>query len=158
MLQRFYAPELYAPGKKVYEMFKGAGSSGRAKSSFTRKHEARKTAMRSHRYVNAWTCQRGARLRRNTLYPSTILQEMPCGPGKVVHYESTTEEVDTLVSLLRRKMLFGFAEVDLESQGSCGKIRRISAFVLRQSFFTRGDSGAHEKVFGTNQANRITIL
>lgn len=95
MLQRFYAPELYAPGKKVYEMFKGAGSSGRAKSSFTRKHEARKTAMRSHRYVNAWTCQRGARLRRNTLYPSTILQEMPCGPGKVVHYESTAEEVDT---------------------------------------------------------------
>ena len=69
MLQRFYAPELYAPGKKVYEMFKGAGSSGRAKSSFTRKHEARKTAMRSHRYVNARTCQRGARLRRQYVVP-----------------------------------------------------------------------------------------
>ena len=68
---------------------------------------------------------------------------MPCGPGKVVHYESTAEEVDTLVSRLRRKMLFGFAEVDFKSpKGAVGKF----------------DSGAHERVFGTNQANRITIL
>ena len=93
----------------------------------------------------------------NTLYPSTILQEMPCGPGKVVHYESTAEEVDTLVSLLRRKMLFGFAEVDFKSpKGAVGKFEEFPP--LRQSFFTRGDSGAHERVFGTNQANRITIL
>lgn len=147
MLQRFYAPELYAPGKKVYEMFKGAGSSGRAKSSFTRKHEARKTAMRSHRYVNAWTCQRGARLRRNTLYPSTILQEMPCGPGKVVHYESTAEEVDTLVSLLRRKMLFGFAEVDFKSpKGAVGKFEEFPP-LFYDSLFSQEAIPEHMKKY-----------
>ena len=69
--------------------------------------------MRSHRYVNARTCQRVLGYDANALYPSTMLQEMPCGPGKVVHYENLADEVDRLVSRLRRKMWFGFALVDI---------------------------------------------
>lgn len=82
--------------------------------------------MRSHRYVNSLTCRRVLGYDASTLYPSTILQEMPCGPGKVVHYESTAEEVDTLVSRLRRKMWFGFAEVDFKSpKGAVGKFEEF---------------------------------
>ena len=68
MLQGFYARELYAPGKKVYEMLKVAVVGGPS-LVFIRKHEAGKTAMRSHRYVNARSCQRGARLRRQYVVP-----------------------------------------------------------------------------------------
>ena len=124
MLQGFYAPELYAP-EKVYEMLKGAVVGGPS-LVFTRKHEAGKTAMRSLRYVNALTCQRVLGYDASTLYPSSILQEMPCGPGKVVHYESTAEEVDTFVSRPRRKMWFGFAEVDIKSpKGAVGKFEEF---------------------------------
>lgn len=125
MLQGFYAPELYAPGKKVYEMLKGEVVGGPS-LVFSRKHEAGKTALRWHRFVNALTCQRVLGYDANTLYPSTIPQEMPCGPGKVVHYESTAEEVDTLVSRLKRKMWFGFAEVDIKSPK--GAVRKFEEF------------------------------
>ena len=85
--------------------------------------------MRSHRYVNALTCQRVLGYDANTLYPSTILQDMPCAPGKVVHYDSTGEEVDRLVSQLRRKMWFGFAEVDIKSpKGAVGKFEEFPHF------------------------------
>ena len=108
--------------------------------------------MRSHRYVNARTCQRVLGYDANALYPSTMLQEMPCGPGKVVHYENLADEVDRLVSRLRRKMWFGFALVDIRVPRELWE--NSKNFLLQQ----RGDSGAHERVFGTNQANRITIL
>lgn len=42
-----------------------------------------------------------------------MLQEMPCGPGKVVYYEIPAEEDDRLVSRLREKIWFGFAQVDI---------------------------------------------
>ena len=38
---------------------------------------------------------------------------MPCGPGKVVYYEIPAEEDDRLVSRLREKIWFGFAQVDI---------------------------------------------
>ena len=137
MLQGFYTPELSAPGKKVYEMLKGAVVGGPS-LVFTRKHEAGKTAVRSHRYVNALTCQRVLGYVANTLYPSTILQEMPCGPGKVVHYESTAEEVDRLVSWLRRKMWFGFAEVDIKSsKGAVGKFEEFPPLFYTVLFHKR---------------------
>lgn len=49
----------------------------------------------------------------NALYPSTLLKEMPCGPGKVVHYENPTEKVGRLETRLRTKKWFGFAKVDI---------------------------------------------
>lgn len=45
--------------------------------------------------------------------PCTMLQEMPFGPGKVVHYENSAEQVDSFVSRLRRKRWFGFAELEI---------------------------------------------
>ena len=52
--------------------------------------------------------------RANALYPSTMLQEMPFGPGKVVHYENSAEEFDRFVSRLRRKRWFGFVELEIK--------------------------------------------
>ena len=82
---------------RAYEMLKGAVMGGPS-LVFTRKHEAGKTVIGSHRYENARTCQRVLGYDANALYPSTMLQEMPCGPGKVVHYENLAEQVDGSVS------------------------------------------------------------
>ena len=43
-----------------------------------------------------------------------MLQEMPCGKERVVHYENPAQAVEPLVSQLRSKQWFGFAEVDIE--------------------------------------------
>ena len=80
---------------------------------FTRKHEAGKTAIRSHKYENARMCRRVLGYDANALYPSTMLEEMPCGKGKVVHYENPAEEAENFIGRLRRKEWFGFAEVDI---------------------------------------------
>ena len=76
-------PELYAPNKEAYGMLKAAVVGGPS-LVFTRKHVAGETHIRSHQYGD------GARLARrilgydaNSLYPSTMMKEMPCGPGVV---------------------------------------------------------------------------
>ena len=106
------APELYAPEREAYDMLKGVFEGGPS-LVFTRKHEAGKTAIRSHKYEKARTCRRVLGYDANTLYPSTMLQEMPCGKEKVVHYENPAEEVENFIGRLRRKEWFGFAEVDI---------------------------------------------
>ena len=111
-IQGFNAPELYAQWKEAYEIVKGAVVGGPS-LAFTRKYEGGKTAIRSREYENARTCQRMLDYDANTLKPSTMLQEMSCGPGKVVHYEHPAEDGDRLVSRLREKMWFGFAQVDI---------------------------------------------
>ena len=106
------APELYAPEREAYDMLKGAVVGGPS-LVFTRKHEAGKTAIRSHKYENARVCRRVVGYDANALYPSTMLQEMPCGKEKVVHYENPAEELDNFIGRLRRNEWFGFAEVDI---------------------------------------------
>ena len=106
------APELCAPEREAYDMLKGAVVGGPS-LVFTRKHEAGKTAIRSHKYENARVCRRVVGYDANALYPSTMLQEMPCGKEKVAHYENLAEEVDIFIGRLRRKEWFGFAEVDI---------------------------------------------
>ena len=44
------------------------------------------------------------------------------------------------------------------AKGAVEKIGKIYPFVLQQFYSRRGDSGAQERVFGTNQANWGTKL
>ena len=112
-MQGLNALELYAPGMEAYEMMLKGAVVGGPSLDFIRKHGAGKTTIRSHKYKNARTCQQVLGYDANALYPSTMLQEMPFGPGKVVHYENSAEEVDRSVSRLRRKRWFGLAELEI---------------------------------------------
>ena len=81
---------------------------------FTRKHEVGERRICSHKYDLARLTKRIVGFDANSLYPSTMLQEMPCGKETVVHYDNPAQAVESLVSRLRRKQWFGFAEVDIE--------------------------------------------
>ena len=82
---------------------------------FTRKHVASETKIRPHQYGE------GAQLARrilgydaNSLYPSTMMKEMPCGPGVVTTYNHPELFAGLLPQLLYNREWFGFAEVDIE--------------------------------------------
>ena len=106
------APELYAPEREAYDMLKDAVVGG-PHLVFTRKREAGKTKIRSHKYEDACLCQRVLGYDANALYPSTMLQEMPCGKEKIVVYPYPSEAVADFEYRLRMKKWFGFAEVDI---------------------------------------------
>ena len=107
-------PELYAPNKEAYGMLKAAVVGGPS-LVFTRKHVAGETKIRPHQYGE------GSRLARrilgydaNSLYPSTMMKEMPCGPGKVTTYAHPEAFARLFPQLLYSREWFGFAEVDIE--------------------------------------------
>ena len=107
-------PDLYAPNKEAYDMLKAAVVGGPS-LVFTRKHVAGETKIRPHQYGD------GARLARrilgydaNSLYPSTMMKEMPCGPGVVITYNHPELFAQLLPQLLYNREWFGFAEVDIE--------------------------------------------
>jgi len=103
---------LYAPEREAYDMLKDAVVGGPS-LVFTRKHEVGKTKIRSHKYENARLCQRVLGYDANALYPSTMLQEMPCGKEKIVVYPYPSEAVADFEDRLWTKQWFGFAEVDI---------------------------------------------
>ena len=107
------APELYAPGPEAYAMLKGAVVGGPS-LVFTRKYVAGQTRIRSHKYEEARITKRILGFDANSLYPSTMLYEMPCGPERVVHYENPVEAAQELPFMLVTGQWFGFAEVDIE--------------------------------------------
>ena len=106
------APELFAPERVAYNMLKDAVFGGPS-LVFTRKHEAGKTKMRSHKYEDTRLCQRVLGYDANALYPSTMLQEMPCAKEKIVVYPYPSEAVAEFENWLKTKQQFGFAEVDI---------------------------------------------
>ena len=106
------APELYSPEREAYDMLKDAVVGG-PRLVFTRKREAGKTKIRSHKYEDACLCQRVLGYDANALYPSTMLQEMPCGKEKIVVYPYPSEAVADFEYRLWIKKWFGFAEVDI---------------------------------------------
>ena len=113
-LRRRNAPELYAPGKEAYEMLKAAVVGGPS-LVFTRKHVAGKTRIRSHKYKNyAYLVKRILGFDANSLYPSTMAKEMPCGKEFVEHYEDPVQAVHTIIGRMYSTRWFGFAEVDIE--------------------------------------------
>ena len=50
----------------------------------------------------------------NSLYPSTMLKEMPCGKERVAHYDEPEQAAKDFARKVRTGMWFGFAEVDIE--------------------------------------------
>jgi len=92
---------------------------------FTRRHEAGKTRIRSHQFVDARLCKKILGYDANALYLSTMLQDMPCGKERVVRYDGgiqtnrgfvskSKEGADLLTRRLKEGSWFGFAEVDIE--------------------------------------------
>ena len=107
-LEKRNAPELYAPEREAYDMLKDALVGGPS-LVFTRKHEAGKTKIRSHKYEDALLCQQVLGYDANALYLNTMLQEMPCGKEKIVVYPYPSEAVAEFEKRLKTKQWFGFA-------------------------------------------------
>ena len=128
--------ELYAPRKEAYDLLKGAVVGGPS-LVFTRYHEAGKTRIRSHQYPDSKLCENIQGYDANALYLSTMLNYMPCGKEKVVHYTAYSREHQTnnpdqanyldgvdgwqlaqeaadFTHRLKEKSWFGYAEVDIE--------------------------------------------
>ena len=118
-------PQLYAPSGEAFEMLKRAVVGGPS-LVFTRKHIAGQTRIRSHKYELARIVQRVLAFDANSLYPSTMTKEMPCGKETVVHYEDPAQAAKDLIPRLYSKRWFGFAEVDIEVPGICGKRSKSS--------------------------------
>ena len=106
-------PELYAPNAEAYAMLKAAVVGGPS-LVFTRKHVAGETRIRSHQYEDARLCRRILGYDANSLYPSTMMKEMPCGPGHITTYNNPEACALVLPQLVGTKEWFGFAEVDIE--------------------------------------------
>ena len=106
-------PELYAPNAEAYAMLKAAVVGGPS-LVFTRKHVAGETRIRSHQYEDARVCRRILGYDANSLYPSTMIKEMPCGPWFVQTCNNPEACALVLPQLLRTKQWFRFAEVDIE--------------------------------------------
>ena len=95
-LRRHDPPELYAPSEEVYEMLKGAVVGGPS-LVFTRKHVAGETRIRSHKYDLARLVKRILGFDANSLYPSTMAKDMPCGKEFVEHYEDPVQAAKELI-------------------------------------------------------------
>ena len=106
-------PELYAPNKEAYAMLKAAVVGGPS-LVFTRKHVAGETHIRSHQYEDARVARRILGYDANSLYPSTMMKEMPCGPGVVTTYNHPEAAARVFPQLIYSGEWFGFAEVDIE--------------------------------------------
>ena len=106
-------PELYPPNKEAYDMLKAAVVGGPS-LVFTRKHVAGETRIRSHQYEDARLVKRILGYDANSLYPSTMMKEMPCGPGFVTTYNNPEAFARILPQLMCSEEWFGFAEVDIE--------------------------------------------
>ena len=109
----YKSPELYAPNKEEYDMLKAAVVGGPS-LVFTRKHVANQTRIRSHQYAYARPTKRILGYDANSLYPSTMMKEMPCGEGVVTTYANPEAVVRVFPALLSSGEWFGFAEVDIE--------------------------------------------
>ena len=106
-------PELYSPNKEAYAMLKAAVVDGPS-LVFTRRHVAGETRIRSHQYEDARLCRRILGYDANSLYPSTMMKEMPCGPGYVKSYDNPEAYARVFPQFLWMEEWFGFAEVDIE--------------------------------------------
>ena len=106
-------PELYAPNKEAYAMLKAAVVGGPS-LVFMRKHMAGETRIRSHQYEDARLVKCILGYDANSLYPSAMMKEMPCGPGLVMTYNNPEVVARVLPQLMCSEEWFGFAEVDIK--------------------------------------------
>ena len=137
-LRRRNAPELYAPGKEAYEILKAAVVGGPS-LVFTRKHVAGETRIRSHKYDLARIVKRIPGFDANSLYPSTMAKEMPCGKEFVEHYEDPVQAAQDLIPRMYSKRWFGFTEVDIEvPQDLWEKFEEFPPIFINQSVGEEG--------------------
>ena len=167
------APELYAPGPEAYEMLKAAVVGGPS-LVFKRKHVADQTRIRSHKYDLARIVKRIVGFDANSLYPSTMAKEMPCGKEFVEHYEDPVQAAKELIHRMYSKRWFGFAEVDIEvTQDLWEKFEEFPPIFINQSVGEEGipqhikdylaKSGRtakpnHKKRLGVLKAKKGTLL
>jgi len=104
--------DLYSPDKEAHEMLKEAVVGGPS-LVFTRYHEVGVTKIRSHRIAEPRLCKNILGYDANALYLSTMLRDMPCRKGRVVHYNNEAA-TPILTKRLKEEKWFGFAEVDIE--------------------------------------------
>ena len=107
-LQGRKARELYAPSKEAYDMLKGAIVGGPS-LVFTHKHVANQTRIRSHKYNEAHLTKRILGYDANSLYPSPMMKEMPCGQETITHYNIPERAARFLPNRLAYGHWFGFA-------------------------------------------------
>ena len=132
------APELYVPGPEAYEMLKAAVVGGPS-LVFTRKHVAGQTRIRSHKFDLARIVKRIFGFDSNSLYPSTMAKEMPCGKEFVEHYEDPVQAAKELIPRMYSKRWFGFAEVDIEvPQDLWEKFEEFPPIFINQSVGEEG--------------------
>ena len=81
---------------------------------FTRKHVAGETKIRSHQYEDARLTKRILGYDANSLYPSTMMKEMPCVEGVVTTYANPEAAARVFPTALSSGEWFGFVEVDIE--------------------------------------------
>ena len=81
---------------------------------FTRKLVVGETRIRSHQHEDARLVKRILGYDANSLYPSTMMKEMPCGPGFVTTHENPEGMARVFPQFMCSEKWFGFAEVDIE--------------------------------------------
>ena len=83
---------------------------------FCRYHERDITGIRSHVYEEPKTCKTVLGLDANMLYPSTLLQYLPCGKEKLfkVPTPKSRRNLKILTRVVQNNEIFGFAQVDIE--------------------------------------------
>ena len=100
---------------EAYELLQ-TGMVGGPAIVFCRYHERNVSSMRSHMNEKPKTCKTILGYDANMLYPSTLMQDFPCGKEKL--FKVSTLEAKHNLEVLTRDMqdgsLFGFAQVDIE--------------------------------------------
>ena len=106
---------------------------------FTRKHVAGETRIRSHKYDLARIVKRILGFDANSLYPSTMAKEIPCGKEFVEHYKDPVQAAQDLIPRMYSKRWFGFAEVDIEvPQDLWEKFEEFPPIFINQSVGKEG--------------------
>ena len=106
---------------------------------FTRKHVAGETRIRSHKYDLTRIVKRILGFDANSLHPSTMAKEMPCGKEFAEHYEDPAQAAKELIPRMYSKRWFGFAEVDIEvPQDLWEKFEEFPPIFINQSVGAEG--------------------
>ncbi|XP_057292550.1 uncharacterized protein LOC130621260 [Hydractinia symbiolongicarpus] len=101
---------------EAYELLQ-TGMVGGPAIVFCRYHERDVTGIRSHIYGrNSKKCKTILGYDANILYPSTLMQDFPCGKRKLIKIKTPTvkHNLELLTQGVQNGSLFGFAQVDIE--------------------------------------------
>ena len=93
---------------------------------FTRTHVAGGTRIRSHKYDLARIVKRILGFDANSLYPSTMAKEMPCGKEFVEHYEDPAQAARELIPKFTQKGSLALLKLTSKFLRICGKSSKSS--------------------------------